>query len=262
MTNSQSGNVLFLILIAVALFAALSYAVTSTGRTNDGGLQTEKQKISKAELDSYTASLNQGKMRLRLINRCSTIDYTRPEDWAPGDKTCHMFHPEGGGVVYRDFGYGVGCDLPSMELGENCNGLVYAGEANGSRIYTTASDQGTYTWNNGTTNFTPAGTASKNGGPSLTDTLVSLEDAGAPYEAAEACRAIGSEWYLPDWDELTMMAGNRLVIGGFTTGAYWSASEFGADTDQARPQRFNGSPWGDPAFPKDTSISVRCVRRD
>jgi len=60
-SDAERGNVLFLILIAVALFAALSYAVTSTGRTNDGGLQKEKQKLSEAELNRFTAALNQGK---------------------------------------------------------------------------------------------------------------------------------------------------------------------------------------------------------
>lgn len=259
--NKNSGNILFLILIAVSLFATLSYAITGSNRTTGNTIEKEKAKLSQAEIDSYTAALNQGKSRLTLINNCSNIDYTPPADQVSGDKTCHMFHPDGGGVPYRNLGLGLGCELLNMTIGENCNGLVYAGSYGGTRLYTTAADQGTYSWNNGSTNYPVTGLTSNATGLANTNALVALSDAGAPYNAAEACRALGTEWYLPAWGELTMLASNRLAIGGFNTGTYWSSTETPWDTDQARPQRFNGSPFGDPAFPKNTVISVRCVRQ-
>ncbi len=37
-----------------------------------------------------------------------------------------------------------------------------------------------------------------------------------------------SDWYLPSFDELNKLWINRSSIGGFTTGGYWSSSEYGA----------------------------------
>jgi hypothetical protein len=107
--DAQKGNVLFLILIAVALFAALSYAVTDSSRGGvDGGSQ-ETNKRTASEFVQYGISLNTAITRLRVLNQCSNEEISfeiAPFDGAgsrynansPADFSCHVFHPAGGGV--------------------------------------------------------------------------------------------------------------------------------------------------------------------
>jgi len=114
MNHNISGNVLFLILIAVALFAALSYAVTSSSRVGGAGVTKENNRISGAEVIQYATQLEQTVTRLRVINNCSVtqLSFERaPFDGsdtlylnsnAPGDFGCHIFHPAGGAQPYRD----------------------------------------------------------------------------------------------------------------------------------------------------------------
>ena len=264
--KTNRGNVLFLILIAVALFGALTYAVTNSMRTGSSTTEKEQAKLDQAVMDNYMAGINVGKMRLEMAG-CSSIDYTAPADQGAGDKSCHLFHPDGGGVSYQDLGLDScalqGIDITALAIGESACGVVYAGTSGGNRLYTTAADQGQFSWNNGTSNWTVTGATSTSDGLTNTNTLVALADAGAPYNAANACRSLGADWYLPSQAELNVLYTNRAAIGGFNhsgsiwAGYYWSSSE--NSSSFARCQRFSDG--SQTNHNKLNGLSVRCVRR-
>jgi len=106
---SESGNVLFLILIAVALFAALSYAVTQSTRTGGGSGDNETALISSAQLTQYPASIRTAVVRmiiggvdnqnLEFIAPANFADCTGASATPPRYEFC-VFHPEGGGATY------------------------------------------------------------------------------------------------------------------------------------------------------------------
>lgn len=108
--QKNAGNALFLILIAVALFAALSYVVAHSERSGSGSVTREKAKLQAAQILGYFTSLRQATNRL-LISDCTEYDLSFEDsqfsyDYAyafPGpvaqDK-CKVFHPNGGGVPY------------------------------------------------------------------------------------------------------------------------------------------------------------------
>ena len=65
-SNRQSGNVLFLILIAVALFGALSYAVTQSTRSTSGGVDNETQTINTAVFLNYIVAIRTAAARMQF----------------------------------------------------------------------------------------------------------------------------------------------------------------------------------------------------
>jgi hypothetical protein len=268
----QNGNALFLILIAMALFAALSYAVTQSSR-GGGDINREQKMLDQAVSEQCSASVNYAVNKLKLVAGCaaSEISYeladgSNANSSAPVDKSCHVFHSNGAGVSVCGAYGPTGCNLAALTLGEKCpsSDIIYAGELNGTRLYTTAADQGAFSWNNGTTSYTVTGATSTSNGKTNTDTLVGLSDVSAPYEAANACRGLGSEWYLPAKDELNILYKNRFAIGGFNTGdggwpacCYWSSSE--VSSSSASYQRFAGV--AQSSNFKTEGLVARCVRR-
>lgn len=112
--RKNEGNVLFLILIAVALFAALSYAVTQTSRSGDGGIDKDKARLAASEIAQYASSIEQAITRLKVLNRCKDteinfengVDAGYANTGAPADDRCDVFSPAGGGISFR-------ADLPN-----------------------------------------------------------------------------------------------------------------------------------------------------
>jgi hypothetical protein len=110
--TKQQGNVLFLILIAVALFAALSYAITGSSRSGGDQITDTKARIAAGQLIQYLGDIEKAVTRVMLINGCNDrmISFERaPFDGsdpdfvnnnAPSDFRCHIFHPQGGGVPF------------------------------------------------------------------------------------------------------------------------------------------------------------------
>ncbi len=112
----QKGNALFLILIAVALFAALGYAISQSGR-GSGSVSKEQASMDLAQLTQVAADMSQAITRLELGHGCadsqisfessnnswsgkidgSTYDYTNVG--TPADGSCKLFDPNGGGLT-------------------------------------------------------------------------------------------------------------------------------------------------------------------
>ncbi len=111
--HKSRGNALFLILIAVALFAALSYAVTKSDRSGKG-VEKEQAVLLASSFMEHGAQVAAAINRLKLINNCTddqisfensvdtATDYANPN--APADKRCHVFHPDGSNVPFIHFG--------------------------------------------------------------------------------------------------------------------------------------------------------------
>lgn len=93
--RNESGNALFLILIAVALFAALSYAVTQSGR-GGGTIDKEQGLISASQITQYPAAIRTGVTRMVITGtQVSALNF----DTTSGTG---VFAADGGGVVEQD----------------------------------------------------------------------------------------------------------------------------------------------------------------
>ncbi len=122
-----------------------------------------------------------------------------------------------------------------------------------------SSDQSTgIQWYNGSSVSTGATGMAIGTGNSNTNTIVTVLGAGS--YAAILCSLLNlngySDWYLPSKDELNKLYINRVAIGGFAIGYYWSSSE--DDFISAWAQAFtHGSP---NISDKDATNRVRAVR--
>lgn len=99
--TAEKGNALFLILIAVILFAALSYAITQSNRSG-GNPSRETNLIASTTVTQYPSAIRTAITRMLL--RGVSIDqllFNDPANFS-GTTSLEVFHPSGGGAVYQN----------------------------------------------------------------------------------------------------------------------------------------------------------------
>lgn len=112
----NSGNVLFIILIAVALFAALSYAVTSSSRSGSGNVNKDKLEIQATSIIGFINSLTQATLRMNMsgvpnerisfvydMKRKNGTTASAFNNFACLQENCRVFTPSGGGIAPLTF---------------------------------------------------------------------------------------------------------------------------------------------------------------
>jgi hypothetical protein len=102
--QSERGNALFLILIAVILFAALSYAITQSNRSG-ANPSRETNLIASTTVTQYPSAIRTAITRMLLRGAAiSDLDFMLPDDanFSTAPVTYKVFHPNGGGAVYQN----------------------------------------------------------------------------------------------------------------------------------------------------------------
>mgnify|MGYP003393792149 CR=1 FL=1 len=101
--TSQRGNVLFLILIAVALFAALSYAVTNASRGQGKNSNDDEVKLDAARIVQDCGTLRQSVLRF-MTTSDKSADIIEMNDGVDPAVPCRtgvncLFAAKGGNVI-------------------------------------------------------------------------------------------------------------------------------------------------------------------
>ncbi len=104
MTHSayQRGSSFFLILLGIAIFAALSFAVLQGGRVSQSSLTADQARLAAQDIIQYANTIEKAVQTLRLRG-CSETEISfagHPSGVAnpsaPTDESCHVFSLSGG----------------------------------------------------------------------------------------------------------------------------------------------------------------------
>lgn len=157
------------------------------------------------------------------------------------------------------------CDLKALEnIGDQCDGLIYAGDLNNKRLYVAAQDAATaITWNDGSDNtnrpesipdFIWQNSSSDNGEKNRY--ILKMIDASLELKAQRLCKP---GLFLPATKELDLLYKNREALGK-TSEQYWSSTRTGETFNKVWTKNFMTG--NATAENMNQSFAVRCVRYD
>lgn len=107
--NPESGNALFYILIAVALLAALSYAVSQSGRGSAKQISDERARLAASEIIEYSNNISAAVTQLKLRGVDTDELCFDDTNWGASDydhsPACtddfnKIFHISGAGIIW------------------------------------------------------------------------------------------------------------------------------------------------------------------
>jgi hypothetical protein len=105
----QQGNVLFMILVAIALLAALTFSATRTARVG-GDMSAETARLHATEILGFAAEVEDAVARLMFggcleteISFENTVVAGYANASAPPGFKCHVFKTPGGGIQFKTF---------------------------------------------------------------------------------------------------------------------------------------------------------------
>jgi hypothetical protein len=103
----ENGNILFLILIAVALFTALMFAVSQTSRQGGSNINSEIVRIGTSQLTQHSVDLERAVLRLRISKKLDEDVLSFDNTYISGydnprctEEVCKVFSPIGGQISY------------------------------------------------------------------------------------------------------------------------------------------------------------------
>lgn len=106
--RNQEGNVALWIFFAIILFGVLAYNFSKGSRSTGTNLSQYQTDLIATDIIDYARSVRETVQELR-INGCRDTEisfensavsgYTNAN--APSDNSCHVFHPNGGGLRYQ-----------------------------------------------------------------------------------------------------------------------------------------------------------------
>lgn len=102
----EYGGVGFYIILAIALLAGLTYAVSKGARFGSKSLTEDQARMAAQEIYDYNTALAAAVQKLRLRGCSETqinfVSAANPANaTAPGDGSCDVFGPNGGKVIFR-----------------------------------------------------------------------------------------------------------------------------------------------------------------
>jgi len=107
--KNESGSVIVIIFVMIAILAALSFVLNQGTRSGANSLNQQQADLAATEILNYTNAVKNAVRNIRIArcdeteisfeNHLSPGSYTNPN--APADNSCHVFHPNGGGISYQ-----------------------------------------------------------------------------------------------------------------------------------------------------------------